>query len=49
MPELVLGTRNRKKCEELVTLLAPLGLTLKSLADFPDANGWIARAVAGCW
>ena len=34
---LVLGTRNRKKAGELVDLLVPQGLTLKSLADFPDA------------
>lgn len=34
---LVLGTRNRKKLGELVELLAPLGLELKSLADYPDA------------
>jgi XTP/dITP diphosphohydrolase len=34
---LVLGTGNRKKAVELVELLAPLGLTLKTLADFPNA------------
>jgi XTP/dITP diphosphohydrolase len=34
---LVLGTANRKKGAELVELLAPLGLTLKTLADFPQA------------
>jgi len=34
---LVLGTRNRKKLGELVELLAPLGIELKTLADFPDA------------
>ena len=34
---LVLGTNNRKKCLELVELLAPLGLELKTLADFPQA------------
>jgi len=34
-PTLVLGTSNRKKCAELVTLLAPLGIELKTLADFP--------------
>ena len=39
MPErvLVLGTRNRKKAGELVDLLAPHGVILKTLADFPDA------------
>ncbi len=34
---LVLGTRNRKKGEELVDLLAPLGLRLQTLADIPQA------------
>lgn len=34
---LVLGTGNRKKVRELVPLLAPLGLELRSLADFPHA------------
>ena len=34
---LVLGTRNRKKLGELVELLAPHGLELKTLADFPAA------------
>lgn len=34
---LVLGTRNRKKLGELVELLAPLGIELKTLADFPGA------------
>lgn len=34
---LVLGTHNRKKAEELVDLLAPLGLELKTLADFSKA------------
>lgn len=37
MPLLVLGTRNRKKAEELLALLRPLGLELKTLADFPKA------------
>jgi XTP/dITP diphosphohydrolase len=38
LPEvLVLGTNNREKCAELVELLAPLGLTLKTLGDFPQA------------
>lgn len=31
---LVLGTGNRKKARELVALLAPLGLQLRTLADF---------------
>ena len=37
MPLLVLGTRNRKKAGELLTLLQPLGLELKTLAEFPNA------------
>lgn len=36
-PQIVLGTRNRKKGEELVDLLASLGIELKTLADFPAA------------
>jgi XTP/dITP diphosphohydrolase len=32
---LVFGTGNRKKAGELVDLLAPLGIDLKTLADFP--------------
>lgn len=34
---LVLGTRNRKKLGELVELLEPLGIDLKTLADFPNS------------
>jgi XTP/dITP diphosphohydrolase len=34
---LILGTHNRKKVEELIPLLEPHGLRLKSLADFPEA------------
>ncbi len=34
---LVLGTHNYKKGLELAELLAPHGLTLRTLADFPDA------------
>ena len=37
IPLLVLGTHNRKKGLELVDCLAPLGLELKTLADFPQA------------
>jgi XTP/dITP diphosphohydrolase len=33
---LVLGTHNRKKARELVELLAPVGLVIKTLADFPE-------------
>jgi XTP/dITP diphosphohydrolase len=35
-PAVVLGTHNRKKCAELVALLAPVGLAIKTLADFPE-------------
>jgi len=34
---LVLATTNRKKVEELIELLAPLALEIKSLADYPSA------------
>ena len=34
---LVLGSHNRKKLIELAELLEPQGLTLKTLADFPEA------------
>ena len=34
---LVLGTRNRKKVEELLPLLEPHGFVLKSLAEFPNS------------
>ncbi len=34
---LVLGTSNRKKGQELVRLLAPAGLELRTLGDFPEA------------
>lgn len=36
-PELVLGTHNQKKVQDLVALLAPSGWTIRSLADFPQA------------
>jgi XTP/dITP diphosphohydrolase len=34
---LVLGTGNRKKAAELVELLSPVGLRIKTLADYPQA------------
>lgn len=34
---LVLGTHNRKKAGELIQLLEPLGITLRTLADYPQA------------
>ncbi|MDZ4783363.1 MAG: RdgB/HAM1 family non-canonical purine NTP pyrophosphatase [Planctomycetia bacterium] len=37
MALLVLGTGNRKKGIELAGLVAPLGLEVKTLADFPEA------------
>ena len=36
-PLLVLGTGNRKKGQELFRLLAPLGLRIETLADYPTA------------
>ena len=35
--ELVLATRNRHKVEELVAILGHLGITLRTLDEFPDA------------
>ncbi len=37
LPELVFGTGNPKKAVELAQLLAPTGIRLKTLADFPQA------------
>lgn len=37
MPEIVLASRNRKKLLELVSFLEPLGVTLRTVADFPKA------------
>ena len=34
---LVLGTHNRKKGLELAELVAPLGIEVRTLADYPDA------------
>ena len=36
-PLLVLGTANRKKGREIADLLAPVGLKLRTLPDFPEA------------
>ena len=33
----MLGTANRKKADELAELVAPLGLEVRSLADYPEA------------
>src|SRR4029079_2031234 len=35
-PPLVLGSRNRKKSREIAEILAPCGLTVTGIADFPD-------------
>jgi XTP/dITP diphosphohydrolase len=35
--QLVLGTRNRKKCQEIVEILGDLGLDLQDLTAWPDA------------
>jgi XTP/dITP diphosphohydrolase len=35
-PSLVVGSRNAKKRDELVALLAPYGIGVQTLADFPD-------------
>lgn len=37
MPLLVVGTHNRKKGQELVDLVSPLGIDVRTLADFPQA------------
>ena len=37
MPSLILGTRNRKKCAELATLLEPWGFELQALVDLPES------------
>jgi XTP/dITP diphosphohydrolase len=51
-PLLVLGTANRKKGQELAALLAPAGVKLRTLADFPhplevveDGDTFAANAV----
>ena len=36
MPQLVVATRNRKKLGEIVELLAPYGVEVRCVADFPD-------------
>jgi XTP/dITP diphosphohydrolase len=38
MIEIVLGSRNRKKLKELVEFLEPLGVQLRTVADFPEAK-----------
>lgn len=36
-PQIVLASRNRKKIAEMAALLAPYGIDVCSVADFPDA------------
>lgn len=38
MIEIVLGSRNLKKLKELVAFLEPLGVALRSVADYPEAK-----------
>lgn len=35
-PQIVVGSRNRKKCGEIAEIVAPCGLSLQSIADFPQ-------------
>lgn len=37
-PPLVLSSRNRKKSREIAEILAPHGITLQSIADFPEVG-----------
>lgn len=37
MHELILATSNKKKVEEMRPMLAPLGISVRPLKDFPDA------------
>src|SRR5262245_16385259 len=36
-PIVIIGTRNRKKCEEIITILGDLGVELRDLTHFPGA------------
>ena len=38
LPTLVIGSRNAKKRDELVALVGPHGVEVKTLADFPDLD-----------
>jgi XTP/dITP diphosphohydrolase len=38
IPPLVLGSRNRKKSLEVAEILAPFGITVQSIADFPEVG-----------
>jgi XTP/dITP diphosphohydrolase len=37
-PKVILGSRNRKKSREVAEILAPHGIELVSIAEFPDAS-----------
>ena len=37
-PQIVLGSRNRKKSREVAEILLPQGIELVSIADFPEAG-----------
>src|SRR5437879_2450359 len=37
-PQIVLGSRNRKKCREIAEILAPHGIELAGIADFPEVG-----------
>jgi XTP/dITP diphosphohydrolase len=38
VPQLVLGSRNRKKSREIAEIFAPHGIALVSIADFPEVG-----------
>jgi len=38
IPPLVLSSRNRKKSREIAEILAPFGVTVQSIADFPEVG-----------
>lgn len=38
IPPLILSSRNRKKSQEVAEILAPFGITVASITDFPDVG-----------
>jgi XTP/dITP diphosphohydrolase len=38
VPPLILGSRNRKKSREVTEILAPCGITVQSIAEFPEVG-----------
>ncbi len=38
LPQIVLGSRNLKKCREIAEIFAPHGIDLVSVADFPEVG-----------